>query len=63
MVFVFSLSLKLILLERKTVVSPYFPVDGHGKILLVFWILVFSIQNVTLLLSVREENGLLQLHK
>lgn len=63
MVFVFSLSIKLILLERKSVVLPYFPASGHGKILLVFWILVFSIQNVTLLLSIIEENWLLQLHK
>lgn len=45
MIFVFPLSAKLILMERNSLL-PSMLSRGHGLVLLIFWILVFSAENV-----------------
>jgi len=54
MVFVFPLSAKLILMERKSLL-PSMPARGHGLVLLIFWVLVFLAQNVTFITIKRDD--------
>jgi len=61
MVFVFPLSAKLILMERNSLL-PSMPARGHGLVLLIFWILVFSAENLAFI-TVKREAWWLQLHK
>lgn len=61
MVFVFPLSAKLILMERNSLL-PSMPARGHGLVLLIFWILVFSSENLTFI-TIKREKWWLQLHK
>ncbi|VVC38664.1 ABC transporter-like,ABC transporter, conserved site,Mitochondrial ABC-transporter, N-terminal five TM [Cinara cedri] len=60
MVFVFPLSAKLVLMERNSLL-PSMPARGHGLVLLVFWILIFTAVNLTFI-SIKKENWWLQLH-
>jgi len=54
LVFVFPLSAKLILMERKSLL-PSMPARGHGLVLLVFWILVFIAENVAFITIKRDD--------
>lgn len=54
MVFVFPLSAKLILMERKSLL-PSMPARGHGLVLLIFWVLVFLAENVAFITIKRDD--------
>lgn len=60
-VFVFPLSAKLVLMERNSLL-PSMPARGHGLVLLIFWILIFTANNLTFI-TVKKEDWWLQLHK
>ncbi|XP_050524604.1 ATP-binding cassette sub-family B member 6 [Daktulosphaira vitifoliae] len=53
-IFVFPLSAKLILLERHSLL-PSMPARGHGLVLLIFWTLVFTSENVYFLTLKTED--------
>lgn len=61
MVFVFPLSAKLILMERNSLL-PSMLARGHGLVLLIFWILVFTAQNIAFI-TIKNKDWWLQLHK
>lgn len=61
MVFVFPLSAKLILMERKSLL-PSMPARGHGLVLLIFWVLVFIAENVAFI-SIKRDDWWPQLNK
>lgn len=54
MVFVFPLSAKLVLMERKSLL-PSMPARGHGLVLLIFWVLVFLAENVAFITITRDD--------
>lgn len=61
MVFVFPLSAKLVLMERNSLL-PSMPARGHGLVLLIFWILIFTADNLTFI-TIKKQYWWLQLHR
>lgn len=54
MLFVFPLSAKLVLMERNSLL-PSMPSRGHGLVLLIFWTLMFSAENLAFITIKRED--------